>query len=57
MEEPATVPARDRYRIEIKVTREQKDLIARGAEVSKQGISEFVRLAAEDAAREALRRG
>jgi uncharacterized protein (DUF1778 family) len=57
MEESAATRARDRYRIEIKVTREQKDLIALGAEASKQGISEFVRSAAEVAARKALQRG
>ena len=43
-----------RYRIEIKVSAEQKDLIVRGAAAAKQGISEFVRSAAEKAAREAL---
>ena len=45
-----------RHRIEIKLSAEQKDLIVRGAEAAKQGVSEFVRGAAERAAREALRR-
>lgn len=50
--EPKTTPSR--HRIEIKVSEEQKELIARGAAAAKQGISEFVRSAAERAAREAL---
>jgi uncharacterized protein (DUF1778 family) len=51
-----TSPARTRHRIEIKVSESQKDLITRGAAAAKQGISEFVRLAAERAANEALQR-
>lgn len=43
-----------RHRIEIKVSEEQKDLIARAAEIARQGISEFVRAAAERAARELI---
>jgi uncharacterized protein (DUF1778 family) len=43
-----------RHRIEIKVNEAQKNLIARGAAAAKQGISEFVRLAAERAAHDAL---
>jgi len=45
-----------RHRIEIKVSAEQKELIARAAAFSKTGISEFVRTAAERAARETLSR-
>jgi uncharacterized protein (DUF1778 family) len=45
-----------RHRIEIKVSETQKDLITRGAAAAKQGISEFVRQAAERAANEALKR-
>lgn len=45
---------RNRYRIEIKLTEAEKDLIARGAAARKQGLSQFVRSAAEDAARAAL---
>ena len=55
MEESVPSSPRDRFRIEIKVSRDQKELIRRGAEASKQGVSEFVRLAAEQAAKEALR--
>jgi uncharacterized protein (DUF1778 family) len=51
-----TAPARSRHRIEIKVSEGQKDLITRGAAAAKQGVSEFVRLAAERAANDALRR-
>jgi len=43
-----------RHRIEIKVSEEQKDVIVRGAELARQGISEFVRTAAERAARELI---
>jgi len=46
-----------RHRIEIKVSEEQKALIARAAEAAKQGISEFVRSAAEKAALATLSRG
>lgn len=54
MHEPE--PTKTRHRIEIKVSEAQKDLITRGAAAAKQGISEFVRLAAERAANEALKR-
>lgn len=47
---------RSRHRIEIKLSAEQKDLIVRGAAAARQGISEFVRSAAERAATEALKR-
>jgi len=43
-----------RHRIEIKVSEEQKDVIVRGAEIARQGISEFVRAAADRAARELI---
>jgi hypothetical protein len=43
-----------RHRIEIKVSLEQKDVIARGAALSKQTLSEFVRSAAERAARDLI---
>ena len=46
--------ATTRHRIEIKVSEEQKDVIVRGAELAKQGISEFVRTAAERVARELM---
>jgi uncharacterized protein (DUF1778 family) len=49
-----TTPSRNR--IEIKLSAEQKDLIVRAAQVRHVGISEFVRVAAEAAAREALRK-
>jgi uncharacterized protein (DUF1778 family) len=44
----------NRHRIEIKLSEEQKDAIVRGAALAKQGVSEFVRSAAERAARELL---
>jgi len=54
---PPTEPSkRDRYRIEIKMSADEKDLITRGAAAAKQGISEFVRVAAARAATEALKR-
>lgn len=43
-----------RYRIEVKVSEEQKDLITRAAAATRKGISEFVRDAAEKAAHDAL---
>ncbi len=43
-----------RHRVEIKLSEEQKDLIARGAALARQGISEFVRSAAERAARDLI---
>ena len=49
-----TTPSR--HRIEIKLSPEQKDLIARGARARGLGISEFVRLAAAAAAKAALRK-
>jgi uncharacterized protein (DUF1778 family) len=48
-------PPRRRNRIEIKLSEAQKDLIVRGAAASGKGISEFVRLAAENAAAAALK--
>ena len=56
MEDRASSAKRDRFRIEVKVTEAQKELITRGAVATGQGISEFVRAAAESAAREALAR-
>ena len=50
-------PRRDRFRIEIKVTEAQKDLIFRAAAQQKQGMSEFVRASAEKAARDILKAG
>jgi uncharacterized protein (DUF1778 family) len=55
MDDQQTPGKRDRYRIEIKVTEVQKDLIGRGAAEARQGISEFVRAAAEKAAKDALK--
>ena len=52
--EPSDPPPK-RNRIEIKVSETQKDLIVRGAAASGKGISEFVRLAAENAATAALK--
>lgn len=43
-----------RHRIEIKVSEEQKTTIARAAERSGVGVSEFVRRAAENAANAVL---
>jgi uncharacterized protein (DUF1778 family) len=43
-----------RLRIEVKVSEEQKDIITRAADIAKQGVSEFVRSAAERAARDLL---
>ncbi|HEV3155622.1 MAG TPA: DUF1778 domain-containing protein [Candidatus Baltobacteraceae bacterium] len=43
-----------RHRIEIKVSEEQKTLIAEAAALAKQGMSEFVRAAAESAAKELI---
>lgn len=45
-----TNESRQRHRIEIKVSREQKALIAEGAALAKKGLSDFVRSAAEKAA-------
>jgi uncharacterized protein (DUF1778 family) len=56
MDDQETPVKRDRHRIEIKVSEAQKDLITRGALASRQGISEFVRGAAERAA-EAILKG
>jgi len=50
----APVRAIARHRIEIKVSDSQKDLIARAAEVKGKGLSDFVRSAAEEAAKAAL---
>ena len=54
MDEAQAKSTTTRHRIEVKLSAEQKDLIVRGAAAAKQGISEFVRAAAERAAREAL---
>lgn len=43
-----------RHRIEIKVSEEQKELFNRAADATRQGVSEFVRSAAERAARDLL---
>lgn len=43
-----------RFRIEIKVSQEEKALIIKGASIANQGISEFVRGAAVRAAHELL---
>jgi len=43
-----------RHRIEIKVSKDQKETIAKGAALAKQGISEFVRNAAERFAKDLL---
>lgn len=43
-----------RYRVEIKVSEEQRELFTRAAAISKQGLSEFVRAAAERAARDVV---
>jgi uncharacterized protein (DUF1778 family) len=54
-DEAATVQAPvARHRIEIKVSESQKDLITRAAAAKKTGLSEFVRNAAEAAARDIL---
>ena len=45
---------RPRYRIEIKLSADEKALITRGAAVTKQSLAEFVRTAAENAAKAAL---
>jgi uncharacterized protein (DUF1778 family) len=45
-----------RYRIEIKVTEAQKALIARAAAARGEGLSEFVRAAAETTAHDVLGR-
>ncbi len=45
-----------RHRIEIKVSEAQKDLISRAAAAQGKGLSEFVRTAAEAAARDAVAR-
>jgi uncharacterized protein (DUF1778 family) len=57
MESPLEKSGRPiRHRIEIKVSPEQKELIKQGAALAKQGVSEFVRSAAESAARELMLR-
>ena len=45
-----------RHRIEIKVSEEQKELIVKAAALAKRGLSEFVRGAAERAARDLIDR-
>jgi uncharacterized protein (DUF1778 family) len=52
MENPETKSKSSRLRIEVKVSAEQKDLFERAATLAKQGVSEFVRSAAEKAARD-----
>lgn len=54
MENIEQVPTPARHRIEIKVSQEQKALIVRAAELAGVGVSEFVRSAAERAARAAV---
>lgn len=54
MEQEPSGVKRDRYRIEVKVTEAQKDLVVRAAAAAGQGISEFVRSAAEKAAVDVL---
>jgi len=43
-----------RHRIEIKLSEGEKQTIVRGAALAKQGVSAFVRWAAEQAARELI---
>lgn len=45
-----------RLRIEVKVSQEQKDLFERASAITRQGVSEFVRSAAEHAARDVISR-
>ena len=54
MEDKASPSTVVRYRIEIKISGEQKKLITEAAAAARQGISEFVRNAAEHAARDLL---
>jgi hypothetical protein len=54
MENTERVSASARHRIEIKVSEQQKALIVRAAEIAGVGVSEFVRSAAERAARAAV---
>jgi len=57
MENAPEKPARPiRHRIEIKLSAEQRELIDEGAALAKQGVSEFVRSAAERIARELISR-
>jgi uncharacterized protein (DUF1778 family) len=56
MESRGPVTKSTRLRIEVKVSPEQKDLFERASAQTKQGVSEFVRSAAEKAARELLKR-
>lgn len=51
--EQATKPT-SRYRIEIKLSEQEKALIVQGAELAGKGVSAFVRDAAERAARAAI---
>lgn len=51
--EQASRPA-SRYRIEIKLSEQEKALIVQGAELTGKGVSAFVRDAAERAAREVI---
>lgn len=53
LKDQMSAPA-SRHRIEIKVSEEQKSTIVRGASLAKQGISEFVRTAAERSARDLI---
>lgn len=54
MEKMSASTGTPRLRIELKVSREQKELFERAAAASRQGISEFVRAAAERAARQII---
>lgn len=46
-----------RHRVEIKLSADQKDTIARGAAIAKESFAEFVRRAAERVARELIAKG
>lgn len=56
MENSKRKPSAARHRVEVKLSEEQKDVITRGAALAKQGLSEFVRTAAENAARDLISR-
>ena len=43
-----------RHRIEIKVSESQKNVIAQAADISKVGVAEFVRRAAEQTAMQVI---
>jgi uncharacterized protein (DUF1778 family) len=54
--ENAEKPRAARHRIEIKLSEAQKNSIVKAASLAKQGVSEFVRRAAEAAANEIISR-